>query len=297
MKTKIKLLLVMLMVVITNEYTSAVEHKIKSDAEIKRICIEKPALCYWGSKIDPIERLNHPDLYNNPNNYNKAIDEYFSSKQDAELLCKDSPDTCKGVNKYLKEYESKHPTKGEVINTLSYVPLDNGFMKVLVPFGYRVNHMNPEGEILLSAEWLIPENTVVNTITMPEIIMDTITSDPLSDNLMRAVLVHFYYCLVKRRSWQDTHDIFHEIMIQSGVDEVTATVLYYSAYRFSLRWGCSMGTTCHSYYDGYVYIPEFNVKEFIRVKYLIENKEILAEDIPHLVRMIDDQYWNYTVGY
>jgi len=63
--------------------------------------------------------------------------------------------------------------------------------------------------------------------------------------MLRSVTI---FCANHRRAWQQVHRLFHEGMLASGVDGVTAKVMYAGVYAFGPRWkdeaGWCFGSPC-----------------------------------------------------
>nr|WP_175657866.1 DUF1353 domain-containing protein [Burkholderia vietnamiensis] len=103
---------------------------------------------------------------------------------------------------------------------------DGRHMRLKRPFGY----VQESGR-----EWPVPAETVVDGASIPRVFWSLI-GGPFEGRYRDASIVHDYYCDVRTCSWQDTHRVFYEAMLCSGVATPKAKVMYYAIYRFGPRW-------------------------------------------------------------
>lgn len=105
--------------------------------------------------------------------------------------------------------------------------LDDGrHMRLKQPFGYV-----EEG----GREWPVPSEAVVDGASIPRVFWSLI-GGPFEGQYRNASVVHDYYCDMQTRPWQDTHRVFYEAMLCSGVGDIRAKTMYYAVYRFGPRW-------------------------------------------------------------
>lgn len=57
-------------------------------------------------------------------------------------------------------------------------------------------------------------------------------------------MLHDHYCGKKEFSWRETHLMFYEALIDLGVNEYIAKLMYYSVYLGGPRWLDVVGPTC-----------------------------------------------------
>ena len=57
--------------------------------------------------------------------------------------------------------------------------------------------------------------------------------EPLEGDTLRAVLVHDVYCENKKRSQEDTHKVFREILKLDGVNFLTRTLMYQAVTKYN----------------------------------------------------------------
>jgi hypothetical protein len=113
--------------------------------------------------------------------------------------------------------------KGEAV--LSMLP-DGRNMQLLKPFSY----VDPKGQT-----WNVPAGTKTDGASIPRILW--LTYPPFTGKYRQAAVVHDYYCQLRSRTWKDTHKVFYEAMLTSGVPEKTAKIMYGAVYGFGPRWG------------------------------------------------------------
>jgi hypothetical protein len=105
--------------------------------------------------------------------------------------------------------------------------LDDGRrIKLLMPYSYT----DPAGET-----WTVPAETIVDGASIPQPFWSVI-GGPLEGRYRNASVVHDFYCDEKTRPWQAVHRVFFDAMLESGVDELQAKVMYYAVYMFGPRW-------------------------------------------------------------
>jgi hypothetical protein len=113
--------------------------------------------------------------------------------------------------------------KGEAV--LSMLP-DGRNMQLLKPFSY----VDPKGQT-----WNVPAGTKTDGASIPRILW--LTYPPFTGKYRQAAVVHDYYCQLRSRTWKDTHKVFYDAMLTSGVPEKTAKIMYGAVYGFGPRWG------------------------------------------------------------
>jgi lysozyme family protein len=105
--------------------------------------------------------------------------------------------------------------------------LDDGrHMQLKRPFGYVQENGN---------EWPVPTNAIVDGASIPRVFWSLI-GGPFEGLYRNASIVHDFYCDERSRPWRQTHQMFYDGIVCSGVEEVKAKILYYAVYRFGPRW-------------------------------------------------------------
>lgn len=74
---------------------------------------------------------------------------------------------------------------------------------------------------------------------------------PFEPAYIRAAIIHDHYCDRNVRTWQETHRVFFDALLSSGVDRALAEILYGAVYLGGSRWrdtipgiGCPVGKIC-----------------------------------------------------
>lgn len=103
---------------------------------------------------------------------------------------------------------------------------DGRSMRLKRPFGFS------EGS---GRDWPVPAETIVDGASIPRVFWSLI-GGPFEGPYRNASVVHDYYCDVQSRPWQETHRVFYQAMLCSGVGTIRAKTMYYAVYRFGPRW-------------------------------------------------------------
>lgn len=105
--------------------------------------------------------------------------------------------------------------------------LDDGRLaRLLAPISY----FRPD-----SSEWPVPAGVELDGASIPRAFW-TLIGGPFEGRYRNASIVHDHYCVVRTRSWRDTHRMFHDGMRCSGVAATKAKIMFYAVYRFGPRW-------------------------------------------------------------
>jgi len=64
----------------------------------------------------------------------------------------------------------------------------------------------------------------------------SIVGDPYGGGYIKSAVIHDQACDDKKRTWQDTHRVFFEAMIEEGVNPSKAYTMYAAVYRFGPKW-------------------------------------------------------------
>jgi hypothetical protein len=117
---------------------------------------------------------------------------------------------------------------GTFAGTLKLSPTGDGIhMKVLEPISYSDN---------AGHELDVPANFETDGASIPRLLW-TIVGSPFSGgNYVEAAVIHDEGCASHKYDWQITHFMFYEAMIDSGVDEHYAKLLYYGVRLGGPRW-------------------------------------------------------------
>jgi len=83
--------------------------------------------------------------------------------------------------------------------------------------------------------WSVPSGACVNGASIPKAFWSFI-GGPLSGKYVEASIIHDYYCTVKSRPWQETHEAFYYAMRARGVSATKAATMYQAVQKFGPRW-------------------------------------------------------------
>ena len=163
-------------------------------------------------------------------------------------------------------------------------PLSDGRNMMLISdFGYKDAH---------GALWKVPAGTETDGASIPRALWSFV-GGPWEGKYRDAAIIHDRFCDTKERSWRETHTVFYEAMLTSGVEELQAKLIYFAVYRFGPRW-TETGVTC--YYScaegGEVAIiiePEVDRSAFMMGKEKISKENLSIEEIEKLA---DDAFNN-----
>lgn len=115
---------------------------------------------------------------------------------------------------------------------------------LLSPDGYKMKLTKDFSYTDLNGEaWTTPADTVVNGASIPRGFWSYI-GGPLSGKFRNASIIHDHYCVIKDRPHELVHNNFHEAMLQSGVRESKAWVMYQAVARFGPKWDMEELAAC-----------------------------------------------------
>lgn len=92
--------------------------------------------------------------------------------------------------------------------------------------------------------WQTNKGAETDGASIPPLLQPFVGS-PWEDGYIRAAVIHDWYCDRHVRSWQDTHLVFYNAMLASGLNVAKAKLMFYAVYSFGPRWGYLVpGTPC-----------------------------------------------------
>jgi hypothetical protein len=83
--------------------------------------------------------------------------------------------------------------------------------------------------------WPVPAGVELDGASIPRFLWSLI-GGPFEGRYRDASIIHDHYCVVRTRSWRDTHRMFYDAMRSSGESMPKAKIMYYAVYRFGPRW-------------------------------------------------------------
>jgi hypothetical protein len=94
------------------------------------------------------------------------------------------------------------------------------------------------------AGWETKKGAKTDGASIPSLLKPFIGS-AWEDGYIRAAVIHDWYCDRHVRSWKDTHMVFYDAMLASGLERQKAKLMFYAVYTFGPRWGYLVpGTPC-----------------------------------------------------
>lgn len=82
---------------------------------------------------------------------------------------------------------------------------------------------------------IIPKGESTDGASIPSFLW-SISGGPFEGKYRRAAVIHDYLCRTQILTWQRTHQIFYEAMIECGVSKFEAWSKYMAVYCFGPRW-------------------------------------------------------------
>ena len=116
--------------------------------------------------------------------------------------------------------------KGKVIVEWLEQDGDDRLMELKEDFSFT----SPTGK-----HWTVPKGAIIDGASIPKIFWNSI-GPPFVGDYRYASVVHDYYCQTKTETWEDTHKVFYEASIASGVSNSKAKLMYAAIYGWGPRW-------------------------------------------------------------
>ncbi len=90
------------------------------------------------------------------------------------------------------------------------------------------------------AAWRVKPGTETDGASVPQFFWSLYP--PFSGKYRKAAVLHDYYCQSRNVAWKKVHRMFYDAMLTSGVDTITAKVMYSAVYAFGPRWSLRSGS-------------------------------------------------------
>jgi hypothetical protein len=138
-----------------------------------------------------------------------------------------------------------------------------------------------------------------------------IIGDPYDDSYLKAAIVHDHYCYEENRvrSWRDTHRMFYDALVDLGVNELKAKVMYFAVYWRGPKWvdvvpGENCGLKCikqvlpsQMRWEGDQFGSEDFQRSLARVESIIkDNPSISTEEIERLAKNLTPGNFFFSNG-
>jgi hypothetical protein len=131
------------------------------------------------------------------------------------------------VTRDISETDKNKHEAGVFYGNLSFTPIGDGVhMKILQLYSYRDFY----GHILSAQPGFITDGA-----SIPRALW-SIVGSPFTGKYLGAAVVHDVGCDSHKYSWQVTHKIFYDAMLDSGVGNNLAKLLYYGVRLGGPRW-------------------------------------------------------------
>lgn len=121
------------------------------------------------------------------------------------------------------------------------IPGDPKHKLLEADFGY----VDPHG-----VGWQTNKGAKTDGASIPPLLQPFVGS-PWEDGYIRAAVIHDWYCVRHVYAWQETHRVFYDAMIASGLAKAKAKLMFYAVYAFGPSWGypdpgvpCSITAQC-----------------------------------------------------
>lgn len=84
-------------------------------------------------------------------------------------------------------------------------------------------------------DWVAPKSSVTDGASIPKRLRDWI-GQPFDDDLVKAAVIHDHYCLRRVRTWRETHRVFYDALLTSGVGKRRARLMYAAVLLGGPKW-------------------------------------------------------------
>jgi hypothetical protein len=103
------------------------------------------------------------------------------------------------------------------VGTLTLQPMDDGrMMRLVSPYAFVDR---------AQLSWPVPAKAVVDGASIPTVFWSLI-GGPFEGKYRNASVIHDWFCAVRIRPWKDTHRMFYEAMLTSGVEPRKARLMF-----------------------------------------------------------------------
>ena len=85
--------------------------------------------------------------------------------------------------------------------------------------------------------WLAPNGSVINGASIPPSLWGESYGSPYCGLFRDATVIHDFYCVSRSRTAKETHDVFYEMVLKSGVDPQQARDMYWAVKNHGPSWG------------------------------------------------------------
>lgn len=115
------------------------------------------------------------------------------------------------------------PSNAEFQGTLAFQP-QGCESKALCEIVSDFKYIDPN-----QIAWLTKKGDMTDGASIPPWAQPFI-GEPFDKSFIKAAVIHDHYCDRHVRPWQQTHRVFYDALIESGVDTAKAKLMYYAVY-------------------------------------------------------------------
>lgn len=115
--------------------------------------------------------------------------------------------------------------------------------KGLCTLTYNLKYEDPKG-----IEWQADAQDETDGASIPPW-AQPIIGKPFDSQFIKAAAIHDHYCVRQVRPWRQTHRVFYDALLEVGVDDIKAKIMYYAVYLGGPKWvkltpGKNCGKSC-----------------------------------------------------
>lgn len=114
----------------------------------------------------------------------------------------------------------------EFIGKLVLEPREKPRYEVMEDFSYKDR---------LGRVWTTTKGYQTDGASIPKLLWPVI-GDPYGGGYIKSAVIHDQACDERKRTWQETHQVFFDAMIEEGVNPTRAYVMYAAVYKYGPRW-------------------------------------------------------------
>jgi hypothetical protein len=119
--------------------------------------------------------------------------------------------------------------RAEFIGSLEFTPQgcqQSGLCEIKNDFRYK----DPSG-----IEWLTKAGDKTDGASIPSWAQPFV-GQPFDAMFIKAAVIHDHYCDRHVRPWRQTHRVFYDALVETGVADAKSKLMYYAVYLFGPKW-------------------------------------------------------------
>ena len=138
----------------------------------------------------------------------------------------------------------------------------------------EVSYVDPKGLV-----WTVPVGTKTDGASTPSATWSLYP--PYAGKYRKAALIHDYYCEIKTRSWQDTHNMFYYALRASGMDSLHSKIMWSAVFMQGPRW--DVGTKRSLRVRSHELTPEQATRQFQMMADWVRRENPSRQDIERAI--------------